>query len=73
MSVNSRLKATQIIGQWKAFYKQIIPEYSCARKKIVDIEILVTFRNGDRKIMHSIRITSRPTSRKGKWDQLSQF
>ena len=58
MSVNSRLKATKIIGQRKAFYKQRIPESSCVRKETVDIDILVTSRNGDRKIMQSIRITS---------------
>ena len=29
------------------------------RKETVDIDILVTSRNGDRKIMQSIRITSR--------------
>ena len=73
MSGNSRLKATKIIGQRKAFYKQRIPEFSCVRKETVDIDILVTSRNGDRKIMQSIRITSRPTSRKRKWNQLSQF
>ena len=59
MSVNSRLKATKIMGQRKAFYRQRIPEFSCARKETVDIDILVTSRNGDRKIMQSIRITSR--------------
>ena len=42
----------------KAFYRQIIPESSCARKENVDINILVTTRNGDRKIMQYIRITS---------------
>ena len=61
MSVNSRIKSTKIIGQRKVFYRQRIPEPSCARKETVDIDILVTFRNGDRKIMQSIRITSRPT------------
>ena len=50
-----------------------IPEFSCARKETIDIDILVTSRNGDRKIMQSIRITSRPPSRKRKWNQLSQF
>ena len=60
MSVNSGLKATKIIGQRKAFYR--IPEFSCARKETVDIDILVTSRNGDREIMQSIRITSRPPS-----------
>ena len=51
MSVNSRLKATKIIGQRKAFYKQRIPGSSCAIKETVDIDSLVTSRNGDRKIM----------------------
>ena len=73
MSVNSRLKATKIIGQSKGLYRQRIPQSSCARKETVDIDILVTSRNGDRKIMQSIRITSRPNSRKRKWNQLSQF
>ena len=41
----------------KAFYRQRIPESSCARKETVDKDILVTFKNGDRKIMRSIRIT----------------
>ena len=73
MSVTSKLKATKIIGQQKAFYKQRIPESSCARKGTVDIDIFVTSRNGDRKIMQSIRIMSRPLLRKGKWNELSQF
>ena len=63
MSVNSRLKAAKIIRQRKAFYRQRIPESSCARKETVDIGILVTSRNGDRKIMQSIRMKSRPPSR----------
>ena len=66
MSVNSELKATKIIGQRKAFYRHRIPESSCARKETVDIEILVTSRNGDRKIMESMRRTSRPNSTKRK-------
>ena len=73
MSVNSRLKATMIIGQRKAFYRQRIPESSCARKETVDIDILKTSRNGDRKFMQSIRIMSRPPSTKRKWKPLSQF
>ena len=48
-----------------------IPEYSCARKESVDIDIVVKSRNGDRKIMQSIRITSRSPTRKR--NQLSQF
>ena len=63
MSVNSRLKATKIIGQRKAFYRQTIPESSRARKETVDIDILVTSTNGDIKIMKPIGITSRPPSK----------
>ena len=46
MSGNSRLKATKIIGQRKAFYKQRIPEFSRTRKETVDTVIIVTSRNG---------------------------
>ena len=60
MSVNSRLKTTSIIGQLKALHRHRIPELSCAKKETVDIDILVTSRNGDRKIMRSIKIMSRP-------------
>ena len=57
----------------KEFHRQRSPESSCMRKETVDIDILVTSRSGDRKIMQSIRITSRPPSRMRKWNQLSQF
>ena len=66
MSVNSRLKATMIIGQRKVFYRQRIPESSLVRKETVDIDTLVTARNGDRKIMQSIRVMSRLPLRKRK-------
>ena len=69
----SVIVATKIIGQRKAFYRQRIAEPRCARKETVDIDILVTSRNGDRKIMQSIRTMSRPNSRKRRWNQLSQF
>ena len=59
--------------QREAFYRQRIPESSCARKEIVDIDILVTSRNGARKIMQSIRITCGPPSTIRKLNQLSQF
>ena len=52
MSFNSRLNATKIIGQKKAFYRQRVPESSCVRKESVDIDILVTTTKGHRKIMH---------------------
>ena len=58
MSASSRLKATKIIDQRKAFYRQKTPEPSCARKETADTDILVTSRNGDTKIMQSIRLTS---------------
>ena len=53
MSVNSGIQATNIIGQGKALYRQRIPESSCARNETVAIGILVTSRNGHRKIMQS--------------------
>ena len=59
MSVNSRLQATKIIGQRKAFYRQIIPESSYARKETVDIDILVTSRNGDRKMFSIVCIVGK--------------
>ena len=68
MSVDSIFKATKIIGQRKAFFMQRIPESSCATKETVDIDTLVTSRNGNKKIMQSIRITSRPTFSKRKWN-----
>ena len=47
MSVNCRLRK----GKRKAFYGKRIPESSCARNETVVIDILLTSRNGDRKIM----------------------
>ena len=73
MFVHSEFKATKMIDQRKAFYKQIILESSYVRKETLDIGILVTYRNGDRKTMQSIRITIRPSSIKRKWNQVSQF
>ena len=73
-SLHARLKDYfKALQEKEAFYRQRIPEPSCARKETVGIDILVTSRNGDRKIMQSIRIISRPPSKKGKWNQLSQF
>ena len=40
MSVHSRHKGTKIIGQRKTFYRQRIPESTCAKKETVDIDIL---------------------------------
>ena len=37
------------------------------RKETVDIDIIVTSGNGDTKIMQSIRVASRPATRKRKW------
>ena len=46
---------------------------SCIRKETDNIDILLISKNGDRKIVLPIRITSRPPSSIGKWNQLSQF
>ena len=64
MSANSSLKATKMIDQRKAFYRHRIPEFNCASKETFDIDILVISRNVDRKVMQSIRITSKPPSTK---------
>ena len=40
-----------MIVQRKAFCRQGIPGPSCAMKETVDINILTTSRNGDRKIV----------------------
>ena len=73
MSVNFRLKAIYAIGRRKAFYRQRIPESTCPRKEIVDIDVLVTSRNGGIEIMQSIRKTSRTPARERKWNKLSEF
>ena len=73
MSANSRIKAISTIGQRKAFCRHRNPGSSCARKETVDIDILVTSRNGEIKIMQSIKITSRTPTRIRKWKQLRQF
>ena len=74
MSVNSRLTAIYIIGQRKAFYRQKIPEPTCARKGTVDTDILVTsIEMFDRKIIQSIKLTSRPPTKIRKWNKFSQF
>ena len=55
---NTRLKATQITGQKKAFYRDRIPEtQGCSGKETLVIDILVASRNGGRKIMNR---SSRP-------------
>ena len=60
---------------YRAFSGQRIPESSCTRKKnkIGDINVLLASRNGDRKTMKPIRITSRPSSRIRKSNQLNQL
>ena len=73
MSVNYKLKTIEIIGERKAFYKQRSRESSFAKKETVDIDILITSRDDNRKIMKSIRITIGPLLRITKWSQLSQF
>ena len=57
----------------KAFYRQINLESSCVKKETVDIDILITSRNGDWKILQSIRITRWAPSRIRKWNQLLKF
>ena len=68
VSINSRLKTIQIIGQRKAFCGQRIPQPSCARKETADTEILITSRRkSDRKIIQPIRITCETATGMRKW------
>ena len=46
ISVNSRLKAIQIMEHRKNYYRERIPESSCARNETAEIDILLTSRNG---------------------------
>ena len=55
----------------KVFSRQRIPDSSCAKKETVDIDIPITSRNGDKKIMQSFTITRRAPSRIRKWNQLN--
>ena len=50
-------------GQRKAIYRQRFAESSCAMKETVDIDVLITSRNGDRKIMQPVRTASGPAMR----------
>ena len=34
------------MDQMKAFFRKRIPEFSCTRKEIVDVDILITSGNG---------------------------
>ena len=45
----------------------------CVRKETVSIDILLPSRNGDRKIMQSIRLMKKPPSRIRKGNKLNQF
>ena len=65
----STKKVTGYIKIWKAFYRQRIPDFSHARKEtVVDIDILVTSRNGDRKIRMSGEFDSRKDSQSTKFE-----
>ena len=67
-SLHAKLKVTTRPGITRKrsaiFLRQRIWNCSCAGKETVDIDILVTSGNVDRKIMQSIRITSRPLKKK---------
>ena len=49
LSINSRIKATYIIGQMEASCRQRITDSSCTRKETIYKDILIKSRNGDTK------------------------
>lgn len=51
---------------------QMIRGRSCMRKETIEIDILMTFRNGGRKIVQLFKITSGPATTMRKWDQSSK-
>ena len=51
------------MSQKKTFRRQRTPESSFTKNDTVEIEILVKSRNGDIKIMHSVRIPCIPPAR----------
>ena len=51
MPVNPWFTAIHIMSQSKLFCRQRGPESSCAKRKTVDIDILIKSRNSDRRIM----------------------
>ena len=63
VSINSIFKTIQIISSRKTFFRQRISESSCLWKEIVDIDILITSKSDDRKIMQPTRITSGPPTK----------
>ena len=83
-----KVKRFQLILDLKPFRAKVKGKHSISREfqslavrgknidiehRTVDIDIIVASRNGDRKIMPSIRIMNRPPSRIRKWNQLSEF
>ena len=48
MPTDSRFKAILIICQTRVFY---IPQSRCSRKETFDIDLVITYRTGDRKII----------------------
>lgn len=47
-TIKTRLEAVPITSLTKSFYRQRIPKYTSKRKETVDIEILITSKNGDK-------------------------
>ena len=50
--INLSLYLIQIQGERKSFCRQNIPECSCTSKETIGIDILITTRNGCRKIVN---------------------
>ena len=61
-----------IIDQRKALCRQRISKSDCARKYTADINILITSKNIDRKIMHFISISTGSPTKIRKRNKLSQ-
>ena len=59
--------------QRKAFCRQRIPQSSHARKETVDIDIVISSKNFNRKIIQSIRTMGGSATIMRIWNQFSKF
>ena len=73
VALNFRFKAIPIVSEKKSFCRSRVLEPNCKRKETINIDILITLRNGVRKVTQTTGITSELSSRIKKRNQISLF
>ena len=71
MPFNSELRAIYITVQRKVLRRQKMSESSCVRNETADIDILMRYKNGDTKIIQTIK-NNKWTSHENKEMELVQ-